>query len=96
MPSMNARQYSLTSSLTFKGQVTIPIEIRRALGLRRGDRVAFVQEGETVTLTPAQSIAERTAGILARYRHESPAPPAQERAAAEIAWAEDVVRRSGG
>lgn len=30
------------STVTSKGQVTIPQEIRRALGIRQGSRVAFV------------------------------------------------------
>jgi len=90
---MDTTRSPFTSSLTFKGQVTIPVEIRRALGLKRGDKVAFVQEGKTVTLLPAESIAERTAGILAKYRHEPSLSPEEERAAAELAWAEDVVRR---
>ena len=34
-------------SLTSKGQVTVPVKIRRCLGLNPGDRVKFVeQEGK--------------------------------------------------
>jgi antitoxin PrlF len=32
----------ITSTITSKGQVTIPVEIRRRLRLKRGDKVAFV------------------------------------------------------
>ena len=31
-----------TATLTSKGQITIPIAVRRALGLHAGDRVEFV------------------------------------------------------
>lgn len=33
------------TSLTVKGQVTVPVEIRRKLGLSGGDKVAFVDDG---------------------------------------------------
>jgi AbrB family looped-hinge helix DNA binding protein len=36
-----------------KGLVTIPIEIRRSLGLREGDKVRFVAERGTVSIRPA-------------------------------------------
>ncbi len=34
-----------TASVTSKGQITIPIEVRKKLGLKPGDRVNFI-EGE--------------------------------------------------
>lgn len=34
-----------TATLTSKGQITIPQEVRRALGLETGDRIEFVPEG---------------------------------------------------
>ena len=41
-----------------KGQVTIPIEIRRTLGLRGGDRVRFVEERGAVSICPAMDGAQ--------------------------------------
>jgi AbrB family looped-hinge helix DNA binding protein len=32
-----------TATLTSKGQITIPIEVREALGVESGDRVEFVE-----------------------------------------------------
>lgn len=32
----------IIATITSKGQVTVPAEIRRRLGLKQGDRVAFV------------------------------------------------------
>ena len=53
--------------ITRKGQVTIPIAIRRALDLNRGDRVEFVRENGTVRLRKAKSLVEQTAGMLSKY-----------------------------
>jgi AbrB family looped-hinge helix DNA binding protein len=42
-----------SSTISSKGQITVPIEVRHRLGLRKGDRVEFVfEEGRTV-LRPA-------------------------------------------
>ena len=41
-----------TSSLSSKGQVTIPHEIRSRLGLAPGDRVEFVIQGNLTVLRP--------------------------------------------
>ncbi|HEV8636866.1 MAG TPA: AbrB/MazE/SpoVT family DNA-binding domain-containing protein [Chloroflexota bacterium] len=58
-----------TVVVTRKGQVTVPAEVRRALGIKVGDRVAFSvddADGKQATLKPARSVAERTFGILRR------------------------------
>ena len=34
-----------TATLTSKGQITIPVKVRQALGVEAGDRVEFVQVG---------------------------------------------------
>lgn len=39
-----------TSNLTSKGQVTIPADLRRALGLKAGDKVRFVRSGGRVVI----------------------------------------------
>jgi len=43
-----------TSTLTRKGQVTIPKEIRDSLGIKEGDRVFFVRRGNEVVLKVLQ------------------------------------------
>jgi AbrB family looped-hinge helix DNA binding protein len=40
--------------LTSKHQTTIPVEVRRALGLRAGDQVEFSVEGSIVTLRKSE------------------------------------------
>jgi len=37
-----------------RGRVTIPIEIREKLNLKRGDRVAFVRIGDDVYMQPVK------------------------------------------
>lgn len=40
---------SLKSTISSKGQITVPLEIRQRLGLKQGDRVEFViEEGKTI------------------------------------------------
>jgi len=43
------------SSVTSKGQVTIPASIRKALGLKPRDKVAFRLEDRSVRIVPAKS-----------------------------------------
>jgi AbrB family looped-hinge helix DNA binding protein len=79
------------TTVTSKGQVTIPIGIRRALGIREGDRVAVEQHDETVVLRRAGSVAQQTAGSLSAYRLETPLTPREERDAFGQAVAEEVA-----
>ena len=38
-----------TSTISSKGQVTVPVEVRRRLGVKVGDRLEFVfEEGRTI------------------------------------------------
>jgi AbrB family looped-hinge helix DNA binding protein len=43
-----------SSSISSKGQVTVPQEIRKRLGLRTGDRVEFIAEGDRTVIRPAR------------------------------------------
>jgi antitoxin PrlF len=42
-----------------KGQVTIPTEIRKKLGLKRGDLVAVMETPDGVFITPQQVVAAK-------------------------------------
>ena len=52
------------SNLTSKGQVTIPVAIRKALGLKPRDKVAFRMENGTVRIQPARASVRDSAGTL--------------------------------
>jgi AbrB family looped-hinge helix DNA binding protein len=51
------------SRVTEKGQITIPVEMRRKLGLKPRDRVCFELEGDSIRLRPAASRIADFAGI---------------------------------
>lgn len=54
------------TAMTQKGQVTIPVEIRRALGLNPRDRVLFEIDRErgVATLRPAPSVVQGLLGAV--------------------------------
>ena len=75
------------TTLTRKGQVTLPVEIRRRLGLKEGDKVAFIEGEHSIEVVRPESVVARTAGVL---NSEVPMlTPEEERTAAELALAED-------
>ena len=39
-----------TSTMTSKGQVTVPIAIRRKLGLKSGDKIEFTDQGKRIVI----------------------------------------------
>ena len=53
-------------SVTTKGQVTIPKDIREALDLQEGDRVIFIIEGERAVIRKVSS--EKLSEILGRQK----------------------------
>ena len=54
----------LSSSVTTKGQVTIPIELREKLGIKPGDRVGFVDEGDRIVLQRQETAIEAVFGLV--------------------------------
>jgi AbrB family looped-hinge helix DNA binding protein len=54
----------LSSSVTTKGQVTIPIELREKFGIKPGDRVGFIEDGERIVLQRQETAIEAVFGIV--------------------------------
>ena len=53
-----------TATLGAKGQVTIPTEVRRRLGLEPGDRVEFVEFDSGFAIKPAIDDVRSLKGLL--------------------------------
>lgn len=53
------------AKLTSKGQITIPRDIRRRLGVRAGDKLEFEDNGQSVRVkaVKTRSVFEKYAGI---------------------------------
>ena len=87
----------LIASVTAKGQVTIPSEVRKHLDLRSPDKVAFlIDEEGVVQLRPASVDWEALRGSIAP-------PPGRETVDLETivreamdAEADEIVREMGG
>lgn len=64
---------ALVSTVTQKGQVTIPKDVRDSLHLVTGDKVEFVhnERGEFVIKPVTRKVAE-VAGILSSYKKVKP------------------------
>jgi AbrB family looped-hinge helix DNA binding protein len=56
------------AKITSKGQVTIPAEVRRALGLKKGDMLAFEVRAEYAVVRKRPTLVE----VLERFKHVLP------------------------
>ena len=76
----------MLSTVTTKGQVTIPVDIRSRFNIHPNDRVDFYVEGDRILLMPVRSLknlrgAVKSAGV---------GDPVEERSAAKTAVARRV------
>lgn len=60
-----------SSTVTVKGQVTIPATIRKKFGLQTGGKVSFSIEGEKIVLHPVPDKVEDAFGLIAGSRSVS-------------------------
>lgn len=63
-----------TSTLTSKGQITLPKAIRERLGLRTGDvlEFRFDERGQVVLRPAAESTVDRVSGVLHHLAKDHP------------------------
>jgi len=74
------RGKDLVRVVTQKGQVTIPVEIRRRLGIDPADRVLFRVEGDRVYLTAVTETVESAFGAVEPLRRPEDFQALRERA----------------
>ena len=51
------------AKITSKGQITVPREVRHALGVKPGDKIVFEQNGKDISVRPV-----RSKSVFAKYR----------------------------
>ena len=79
--------------VTRKGQITLPAEIRRALGIQQGDRITVELINGEATFKKVGGIIARTAGAVAPV---TPLSAEALREAGEQAWTSEAVERNHG
>lgn len=58
-----------TTTLTQKGQVTIPIEIRKILGIQPRQKVTFTQVNDRVTISPAKDFLSLRGSVKSSHKY---------------------------
>ena len=58
-----------TIRVSSKGQFTIPVDVLRALNLRKGAELLLVQDGKSVVLVPAGVVGQRVIEELGGWEH---------------------------
>jgi AbrB family looped-hinge helix DNA binding protein len=82
------------SSVTDKGQVTIPASYREMLGLKPHDLVHFTLEGERLILEPVRSRLQTFHRALSLPAGARPLTAEELRDVAEQAWAKEAMGRT--
>jgi len=72
MISMNGDVYMELAKITSKGQITLPINIRRALKLNDGDKVAFIEvDGQYMLANPAMLALRQAQEAFSGFAEEN-------------------------
>jgi AbrB family looped-hinge helix DNA binding protein len=58
------------ATVTSKGQITLPVSVRKRLGLRKGSRIVFFETGEEVRIFKEEDL-ERRFAVFDRMREDS-------------------------
>lgn len=80
----------LNGSVTSRGQVTLPVEVRKRLGIDAPGRIVFEIEDDAVRISAGKATVDSVFGILPPLRDGMTLEEAIELAKDEHAW--DVTR----
>lgn len=85
----------VAAAVTSKHQITIPAPVRRRLGLRRGDRIAFIpdQHGNFTLSKSSEKISD---GFARKFVRHGKAGAAKDKAQASREAAAAAYRRRNG
>ena len=84
------------ATITSKGQITLPKEVRTRLGVDAGDQVDFrIAADGTVTVVPLQGSASRLSGFLHRRDLDGHSVEDMDRAIAQSVSEDDERIREG-
>lgn len=75
-----------------KGQVTIPIDLRRDLHLEEGDTVVFRRTERGIEMIRPTDIVDATAGVFAAYAKHVPTDPGELRSRIAASIGADAAR----
>jgi AbrB family looped-hinge helix DNA binding protein len=85
-----------SATLTSKGQITLPQDVRNDLGLRAGDKVSFEKAGRDYVLRPQNRSIMELAGILHRPGEKALTIEQMDEALGKALAEDDVRIRSHG
>ena len=72
MEAMKGVCHMELAKITAKGQITLPISIRRALGLKDGDKVAFIEmDGQYVLVNPTMLTLRKAQEAFTGFAEEN-------------------------
>jgi AbrB family looped-hinge helix DNA binding protein len=56
----------MISTVTAKGQITIPVTLRKRYGIHPNDKIDFVAEGDRIVLVPVRTLRDLRGAVTAR------------------------------
>jgi antitoxin PrlF len=85
----------IVATISSKNQITLPVDVRRRLGVKAADKIAFVvSEGGRVELRPVKYTLDSILGSIEALPHETPDLESEIAAAVEEEAGRTIRRQS--